>query len=587
MTVKQAVLIFYLSLVSVVALATSDGKSGAKGDAAAEAPPGELIPPANPVGSSVGPVTDEMLRSTHKDKWLQFGGSYDNSRHSPITSLTPATAKKLKVAWAIPTPKKGTFQTSPIVYGGVMYVTTPYSGLMALDAETGNQLWRYDHNIDQTTTTFCCGPANRGVAIRGDSLIMGTLDAKLMAFDRKTGAILWTSKVHDDPVNQGYSITAAPLVVGDMVFTGIGGGEFGIRGYIDGYDVNSGERKWRFYTVPQAGDEETNTWSGDSYKTGGAPTWTTGNYDPETDTLFWTTGNPSPDWNGDQRKGDNLYSDSVLALDPKTGKKKWHYQFTPHDVWDYDGNSHFFLVDVKIGGKPVKALVQPNRNGFFYIIDRTTGKFIKATKYLEEVNWAKGIDKRGRPIVVSKKKPAEGQTERTCPGGLGGTNGAVSAAYNPNTGLVYAPATESCWKFGKGDPGTLIAGMRLGGFPEAIDIVEGKAHGHLTAIDAATGEIAWRYNDPEPMMAGVLSTQGGVVFTSNHSGKALALNAKTGEELWSFSMGAVARTQPIAYEINGKPYVFMGTGSFGLIDSLTGGRQDLPEGGHVFVFTVE
>ncbi len=308
-----------------------------------------------PADNGAGPVTGDMLAdaASTRNQWLHYGGDYRGLRHSPLETLNPDSVKKLQVAWAFPTGTTGQFEVSPVIHDGVMFVTTSYNRLFALDAKDGTLLWRYDHEQPKNLR-LCCGPVNRGVAIAGDKVLMGTLDARLIAFDRKTGNILWNTEVA--PYTDGFSLTSAPLIVGDLAITGIAGGEYGTRGFFDAYNVNTGARVWRHYTVPADGEAGVETWAGDSYKRGGAPAWTTGVYDAETDTLFWTTGNPAPDWDGTVREGDNLYSDSLLAIDPKTGALKWHFQFTPHDVWDYDGNTHIFLVDVEIDVElPVKT----------------------------------------------------------------------------------------------------------------------------------------------------------------------------------------------------------------------------------------
>ena len=429
-----------------------------------------------------GPVTADLLAKSPADtsQWLTYGGGYRNLRNSPVASLTPASVKGLHVAWSAPTGTIGQFESSPVVYAGVMYVTTSYNRLMALDAKTGEFLWRYDVHLPDDLR-LCCGPANRGVAIGGDYVIMATLDAHLIAFERMTGKVAWTVELAD--YKDGYSATSAPLIIGDLVYTGVAGGEFGARGFIDAYDLKTGKQVWRIHTVPGAGEPGADTWAGNSAKSGGAPAWTTGAYDAETDTLFWTVGNPSPDWNGDLRGGDNLYADSVLALDPKTGKMKWYFQFTPHDVWDYDGNTQLFLIDTDVDGKPVKAIAQPNRNGFFYLLDRTNGKFLRATQYVEQLNWAKGVDAKGRPIVDPAAMPQDNPTMRVCPSNLGGMNGSWSGAYDPKTGLVYAPSIEACQTYQKGLV-TFVKGIPfMGGMPNTTDANEGKSYGLLSAID--------------------------------------------------------------------------------------------------------
>lgn len=539
-----------------------------------------------PVGAAAPPVTADVLAKSPADasQWLIYGGSYRNLRNSPVSSLTPASVKGLHVAWTAPTGTFGQFEGSPVVYGGVMYITTSYNRIMALDAKTGEFLWRYDAHLPDDLR-LCCGPANRGVAIGGDYVIMATLDAHLIAFERMTGKVAWTAQLAD--YKDGYSATSAPLIVGDLVYTGVAGGEFGAPGFIDAYDLKTGKQVWRIHTVPSAGEPGSETWAGDSAKSGGAPAWTTGAYDAETDTLFWTVGNPSPDWNGDLRAGDNLFSDSVLALDPKTGKMKWHFQFTPHDVWDYDGNTQLFLIDTEVDGKPVKAIAQPNRNGFFYVLDRTNGKFLRATQYVEQLNWAKGVDAKGRPIVDPAAMPQDNPTMRVCPSNLGGMNGSWSGAYDPKTGLIYAPSIEACQTYQKGLV-TFVKGIPfMGGMPNTTDANEGKSYGLLSAIDVKTGQVKWRYHDAKPMMSGVVSTAGGVLFTANMRGEALAFDQATGEKLWSFRMGGAARGQPIAYEIDGKPYVAIPSGGWSTLDGFGGAGSMLPEGGHLFVFSLD
>ena len=543
--------------------------------------------PAVPVGSDVGPVTADALANSGsaKNEWLQYGGGYRNYRHSPVTALTPESVKRLHVAWSAPTGTLGQFEASPVVYGGVMYVSTSYNRLFALDARTGKFLWRHDVSLP-ADLRICCGPPNRGVAIGGDLLVMATLDARLIAFDRKTGAVVWNSVIAD--YKDGYSATSAPLIVGDLVYTGLAGGEFGAPGFVDAYELSSGKRVWRRHTVPQSADDPAaKTWAGDSWKSGGSPAWTTGAYDAETDTLFWTVGNPSPDWNGDARAGDNLYSNSVLALDPKTGAMKWHFQFTPHDVWDYDGNTQLFLVDTIVKGKTVKALAQPNRNGFFYLLDRSNGKFLSATQYVEQLTWAKGVDKKGRPIVNPEALPQENPTARVCPSNLGGMNGSWSGAYDPATKLIFAPTMETCQQFVKGIAVYAKGIPFMGGMPINKDASDGKAYGHLSAIDVTTGQVKWRYPDANPMMGGVVATAGGVLVTSTVGGEALAIDQATGQKLWSFRMGGNGRGQPIVYELDGTTYVAVPSGGYALFDQMISGKPMIPEGGQLFVFALE
>ena len=533
-----------------------------------------------PIGLGMAPVDAAMLERGLEDptRWLHYGGNYANYRHSPIQRLTPSAVPNLKVAWTFPTGTDRQFEASPVVYDGIMYVSASYNRLFALNAATGEPYWRYDHQ-QPDDLRVCCGPVNRGVAIAGDAVLMATLDARLLAFHRHSGEILWDTEIID--YRDGYSATSAPLVVGDLAIIGVAGGEYGIRGFFDAYDVETGRRVWRHYTVPDQGEPGVETWEGESYRTGGAPTWNTGAYDPETNTLFWTTGNPAPDWNGDEREGDNLYSDAVIAVDVATGERKWYFQFTPHDVWDFDGNTQVFLVDLVRDGQPVQALVQANRNGYFYILDRTNGDFIAASPYVQ-VNWAT-IDAEGRPVVNPEALPSVDPSFRVCPGHLGGMNGAWTGAFNPRLGLAYIPAVESCELYQKGIVAFVRGQAFMGGDPDNVDVQGGQAYGQLSAIDVSTGEIRWRYEDPFPMMGGALSTEGGVVFTGNQSGFALALDAATGEELWRYRLGAGVRSQPIAYEVDGRVFVAIGAGN-GTFVASTGAPEIIPEGGHLFVF---
>jgi alcohol dehydrogenase (cytochrome c) len=538
----------------------------------------------NPVGEDVGPVDDAMLQDPFGDasRWLHYAGDYRGFRHSPVVSLSPETVPELQVAWSFPTGTQQQFEVSPVVYAGVMYVTSSYNRVFALDARTGELLWRYDHPLPEALRA-CCGPVNRGVAIVGDAVLMATLDARLVALDRRTGAILWNTEIID--YTGGYSATSVPLVVGGRAIIGVAGGEYGIRGFFDAYDVETGKRVWRHYTVPAAGEAGAETWEGTSYETGGAPAWTQGVYDVETETLFWTTGNPSPDFNGDLRTGDNLYSNSLLAVDPETGARKWHFQFTPHDVWDFDGNTQLFLVEVEIEGSRVPAIAQANRNGYLYLIDRRDGRFLRATPYVEQMNWAT-IGENGRPKIDPRARPTEEPTFRVCPGNMGGMNGAWTGSFDPARGLAFIPVIEACQYFEKGLSVFIEGNPFMAGTPDTIDASAGRAYGHVSAIDLQTGEIRWRARDRYPMMAGVVSTAGGVLFTGNLEGEALALDADTGERLWSFRMGGGVRSQPVVFELDGRPYLAIGSGSWATTDAFLAGLDKIPEGGHLFVFTL-
>lgn len=532
------------------------------------------------------PVTHErLLRGTDDvSSWLMYGGNYQNWRFSPLKDINRQTIKKLQAAWIFQTGIPGQLEAAPIVADGVMYLVASYNHVYALNAQTGEPLWKYDHPLPDDLR-ICCGPTNRGVAIADDKVFLGTLDARMVALDRKTGAVAWNVKM--DEYNLGYSSTAAPLVIKDKVIIGIAGGEYGVRGFIDAYDVKTGERKWRRYTIPAAGEKGVETWEGDSWKTGGGPAWVTGSYDPEQNLLYWATGNPSPDWNGDNREGDNLYTNSVLALDPDTGELKWYFQFTPHDVWDYDATNGLFLLDVQRSGQTIKALAQPNRNGFLYVLDRTSGKYLHSGVYVDKLNWATGLDENGRPKVDPKYLPQPGgNPEFICPGNVGGQNGAYTAAYSPNTKYMYVPVIESCGKMEKGSS-VFIQGIPFwGGGPGVMQGDDQSSYGHLSAIDPTTGAIKWRYVDDYPLVGGTLTTAGGLVFTGNQTGYALAFDDTTGELLWKFQTGSTVRGQPVTYKLGNRQYVAVPSGGGGLAVSLVGENPLGTKGSAVTVFAL-
>ncbi|MSQ68913.1 MAG: PQQ-dependent dehydrogenase, methanol/ethanol family [Gammaproteobacteria bacterium] len=517
------------------------------------------------------PVTQaRLLRGTSNTaEWLLYGGNYNNWRFSPLQDVNRDTVGKMQAAWVFQTGVPGQLEASPVVADGVLFLTAAYNNVYALDAVSGTTLWKYTHQLP-ADIVICCGPTNRGVAISGDAVIMGTLDAHLVALDRKTGKLLWNTEMakHSD----GFSATSAPLVIDDLVFMGIAGGEYGARGFVDAYEVKTGKHRWRRYTVPVAGEPGIETWAGDSWKVGGGSAWGTGAYDPDSKTLYWATGNPSPDWNGDTRAGDNLYSDSALALDVATGEVKWHFQFTPHDVWDYDGTTGMFLIDTpQADGSNVKTLLQPNRNGYLYALDASTGKFLHGKQYVDQLTWATGLDVNGRALADPKFYPMPGgNPEWICPGSIGGQNGAYTAAYSPATKLVYVPVVESCGKMEKQAAVFLNGTPFWGGGPGEMQAADGSSYGHLSAYDALTGERKWSWKDEYPMVGGTLATAGGLVFSGNQSGHVLAFDDTTGKVLWRFQTGSAVRGQPITYKIGGRQYVAFGSGGGGLAIQIVG-----------------
>lgn len=532
------------------------------------------------------PVTAARLLNGTDDPsaWLMYGGNYQNWRFSPLKDVNTKNVKNLQVAWIFQTGIPGQLETAPIVADGIMYIVAAYNHVYALDAATGEPIWKYDHPLPDDLR-ICCGPTNRGVALSGDKAFVATLDARLVALDRKTGKVIWNVEMDDYRI--GYSSTAAPLVVKNNVIIGIAGGEYGVRSWIDAYDVETGKRTWRRYTIPGEGEKGVETWAGDSWKTGGGPAWVTGIYDVKSDTLYWATGNPSPDWNGDTRKGDNLYTNSVLALNPGNGEIKWHFQFTPHDVWDYDGNTGMFLVDVNRSGATVPALAQPNRNGFVYVLDRNSGKYLHGSPYVEQLNWAKGLDENGRPIVDPNYLPVPGGSkEYICPGNVGGQNGAWTAAYSPQTKFMYVPVVESCGKMEKA-VSTFIQGIPFwGGGPGATQADDQSSYGHLSAIDPTTGAIKWRYKDEYPLVGGTMTTAGGLVFTGNQMGYAMAFNDTTGELLWKSQTGSPVRGQPTSYKVGGRQYVAVPSGGGGLAVTIVGENPLGTKGSAVVVYAL-
>lgn len=541
---------------------------------------------AEAAGAALAPIGAERLAAgtTRTDQWLMYGGNFENWRYSPLADVNRDNVGALVPVWIFQPGVPGQFEAAPVVADGVLYVTASHNNLYALDAATGTLLWHYEHALP-SDVRICCGPTNRGVAVAGSLVYMATLDARLVALDRATGEVEWNAVLDDYKV--GYSATAAPLVVKDMVTIGIAGGEYGARGFIDAYDAKTGERLWRTWTVPAEGEPGVETWAGDSWKTGGGPTWVTGTYDPELDLLYWPTGNPSPDWNGDVRAGDNLYTNAVLALDPDTGEMRWYFQYTPHDVWDYDATNNLVVIDTMHDGEPVRAVVQPNRNGYLYKLDAATGRFLQGTQYTDTLNWASGLDANGRPQVDPRYVPMDGgNPEWICPGNVGGNNGSFTYAYSAATKLLYVPVIESCGKMEK-ESVVFVGGAPFwGGGPGLTQGETGEAYGHLSALDPVTGEIAWRYEDPWPLVGGALATGGGLVFTGNQDGHALALDDRTGEVLWKFQTGAMMRSQPVTWKDGGRQYVAIGSGGGGIAVAIIGQKPLSTLGSALVVFAL-
>jgi alcohol dehydrogenase (cytochrome c) len=517
---------------------------------AAHATFGQSSPPAGL------PVTSERLLNAVAEpgNWLTYSGDYRSHHYSSLTQITTENVHRLRVKW-IYQMHRTKIETTPIVVDGVMFVTRPPSDAIALDAETGRALWTYEHRLSSRVYT-CCGEVNRGMAILGSTLFLTTLDAQLIALDARSGRVLWKKELADPGLN--YTATGAPLAVKDKIIVGIAGAEGGIRGFLDAYDAKTGERAWRFWTIPAPGEPGSETWGGgDTWRHGGGSTWLTGSYDPELNLLYWGTGNPGPDYNGDVRPGDNLYSCSLLALDLDTGKLKWHFQFTPHDTRDWDATQIPVLLDSDAGRKLV---VVPSRNGFHYVLDRVTGEFLLAKPFVRQT-WAKEIDKKGRPVMNPGQEPTYDGNDSIFPGVDGGHNW-MSPSYHPGTGLLYFNAREERRRFFKTDAPEFRPGQPFfgGGGGGGARFRPEESWGKLIAMVPETGEIRWEHRILAPPWAGVLSTAGNLVLSATPSGNFYALDARTGKELWHFNGGDRVFASPITFLSRGRQVITLAIG---------------------------
>ena len=501
-----------------------------------------------------GQVPPQRIVDAAKEpgSWLTYNGGYFGHRHSTLDQITTSNVAGLRPTWVYQVAGQGQMETSAIVADGRMYVTEPPTTVTALDPRNGRPIWSYVRPMPSNLRLIGFPATNRGVAILDDKVFVGSLDGALIALDAETGAVRWETKVGDN--GTGHSITMAPLAVKDKIIVGISGGEAGIRGFVDAYDARTGKLAWRTYTVPAAGEPGVETWAGDSWKNGAGATWLTGSYDPALNLLYWGTGNPGPDWNGDVRKGDNLYTSSVVALDADTGTMKWHFQYTPHDVHDWDANQIQVLADLTIDGRPRRTLITANRNAFYYVLDRVTGEFLHAAPYAKQT-WAKGIDATGRPRVVEGSEPTyEGNL--VYPSLQGATNW-PSPSYSPQTGLFYVPVREMGSYYYKTDV-EYEAGQPFTGGGERR--LADEAWGAVRALDAKTGVAAWDFRLPSPSWSGVLSTAGGLVFSGSNEGNFYALDATTGVPLWQFQVGGLVRSNPTTFLVDGRQHVSVAAG---------------------------
>ena len=516
-----------------------------------------------PLGAQVS--YDRLLRADREPQnWLTYAGSYKSWRYSALDQIRTTNAKNLELKWIYQLDTTDKFEASPLVVDGAMYFSEPPSDVIAVDAKTGRAFWTYRYAL-AGNVGVCCGRVNRGLAILGDILYLAALDGNLVALDAKTGKEVWKTPVVDPKL--GYTLTMAPLVVKDKVIIGPAGGEYGIRGFLAAFDAHTGKELWRFHTIPGPGEAGHETWAGDAWQRGGGSVWLTGSYDPELNLIVQGVGNPGPDWNATVRPGDNLYTTSVIALDADTGTLKWHFQFVPHDAWDWDAMQTPVMVDGEWQGKQRKLLYWAHRNGVFYVLDRTNGKFLSGKPFVK-VNWLAGFDDNGRPQVQPNSLPtAEGTL--IYPGVQGGTNW-YSPSYSPRTGLFYLSVWADYYSVYQEGAAEYVPGRRFNGgdirqplaynrnttlFPN-----EQQGYGALKAINPKTGETAWQVKFADLTEGGVLSTAGDVVFTGNREGYFHAFDARDGKLLWKASLGGYIAAGPVSYSVDGRQYVAVAAG---------------------------
>jgi alcohol dehydrogenase (cytochrome c) len=517
-------------------------------------------PPLVNKEATVSPVPfDRILHASQQEpeSWLTYSGGFSSQRHSELKQITPENARDLTLKWVFQSRSLEKHEVTPLVVDGVMYTVQGINDVIALDAKTGKTIWTHAYKPSPDARN-CCGQETRGLAILGDKVFLAALDTHMIALDAKTGKEIWNVQVADP--KDKYSFTHAPLVIKDKVIEGTAGGEFGIRGFIVALDVNTGKEAWRFYTVPGPGEPGHETWSGDSWMHGAASVWVTGSYDPATNLTFWGVGNPGPDWNGDARLGDNLYSCSVVALDADTGKLKWYYQFSPHNEFDWDSTQVPVLADMQWKGSPRKVMLWANRSGMFYVLDRTTGEFLLGKPFVK-VNWNTGFDEKGRPIRAAGIEPTKEGT-LVYPGNQGATNW-YNPSYSPQTGLFYIPTWEnSSTTYVKDkEPPEFHAGQNFSGaFPQAGSTTD-DFYSAIRAIDPKTGEKKWDYRLSAPSTeAGILTTSSNVLFSGGRDGAFYALDARDGKLLWETNLGPSVSSGPMTFSIDGKQYVSVQAG---------------------------
>ncbi len=507
------------------------------------------------------PSGDRYRTVTSDTNWPTYHGDESANRYSKLAQINTSNVQRMAPKWVFNFPNAARLEGTPIVVDGLMYVTAA-NECWALDAGTGHEVWHFQQPRTRGLVGNASGGINRGVAISGDRLFMVTDHAHIIALNRYTGQLIWDTEMAD--WHQNYNATSAPLVAGGLVISGTAGGDEGARGFIAAFDPATGKEVWRFWTVPRPGEPGSETWRGDEIEHPGAVTWMTGSYDPAADLVYWATGNPGNDMVGDQRGGDNLYSSSVVALEGKTGKLRWYYQFTPHNVWDYDAQAPAVLIDASWKGQPRKLLLHADRNGFFYVFDRLSGELLLAKPFVEKLTWAKEIGPDRRPVVNPNQEPTTSGT-RVCPSLEGATNW-YSTSFNPGTGLYYVQTLEDCATFTKRDVDWKAGAGYMGGTWRREP-----GQQILRAFDIATGMPKWELpqTGPANSWGGVLSTAGGVVLFGEDGGLFTAVDAKSGKRLWQWPTGQVWRSSPMTYMFDGKQFVAAAVGSniiaFGLV----------------------
>jgi len=535
-------------------------------------------------GASAQTAADLVASQKSTKEVLTYGMGYNAQRYSPLTQINRKNVKNLTAAWAYGMSDQLGLEAQPLVHDGVIYITN-HNRTAAVDGVTGKEIWR--HNIDypaETTRVVCCGIVNRGSALYEGKLIRGTLDNYVLALDAKTGKELWKTKVAD--IASGYSITGAPLVADGVIITGVAGAEFGIRGFLAGLDPTTGKELWRTYTIPAKGEKGSETWEGDSAATGGGSTWVTGSYDPELNLVFWGISNPAP-WNPRGRKGDNLYTCGIMALDPKTGAVKWFSQTDPHDAFDHDGVNALVQADIKVNGEAKKVVMQAHRDGFLYVLERATGKFLAVNPFVE-VNWASGWDyKTNRPMWTDVyKKAISGEKVEVWPSLTGGTNW-HPMSYSPKENLLFINTFNVGMTYQAGDPEKVTAGQRA----QFVDLTPIKPAnmGYLKAVDPTTGKAKWEIPFKVANTAGTMNTASGLVFTGELTGEFIAVNSSNGKILWKFQTQSGIIGQPITWEKDGVQYVTIGSGIGGVYAMRTAAAEvsHVPTGSALWTFKLQ